>query len=220
MEKGIPNVAALQGGWAAWLQANHPLEGTQVVPPDATAAAWVASGGTAALGDADAPVLIVEFSDFQCPYCRWHALQTLPRIVETYVNTGKVRYIFKDFPLPSHPNAPKAAEAARCAGAQGVYWTMHDRLFRNLNEWSQREAEELVDIFVDYTGGLGLDEMAFRECLETGQQGEQVRQNQWEGQQAGVQGTPSFLINGQLLSGAHPFDDFQQIIEAELQRLP
>jgi len=147
-------------------------------------------------------------------------LQTLPRIVETYVDTGKVRYIFKDYPLPSHPNASKAAEAARCAGAQGVYWAMHDRLFKDLKEWSQRGAEELVDTLVGYAGALDLDEMAFRECLETGQQGEQVRQNQWEGQQAGVQGTPSFLINGQLLSGAHSFEDFQQIIQAELKGVP
>ncbi len=220
MEKGFANVAALQGGWAAWLQADYPLEGSQVIAPDSTAEAWVASEGTAELGDADAPVLIVEFSDFQCPYCRWHALQTLPRIIETFVDTGKARYVFKDYPLPSHPNAPKAAEAARCAGVQGAYWALHDRLFKDLNEWSQQGEKESVATFVGYAGTLGLNEIAFRECLETGQMGELVRQNQWEGQQAGVQGTPSFLINGQLLSGAHSFDDFQQIIEAELQRVP
>lgn len=220
MEKGVPNVAALQGGWVAWLQAGYPLEGHQVTAPSAAAEAWAASGGTAALGDADAPVTIVEFSDFQCPYCRRHVLQTLPRIVETYIDSGKVRYIFKDYPLPSHPNAPKAAEAARCAGAQGVYWEMHDRLFKDPKEWSQQEEEDVIDTFVGYAGDLELDEMAFRVCLESGQSGEQVRQNQWEGQQAGVQGTPSFLINGQLLSGAHSFDDFQRIIEAELQSVP
>jgi protein-disulfide isomerase len=86
--------------------------------------------------------------------------------------------------------------------------------------WPQQGEKESVATFVGYAGALGLDEIALRECLETGQMREQVRQNQWEGQQAGVQGTPSFLINGRLLSGAHSFDDLQQIIEAELQRVP
>jgi protein-disulfide isomerase len=220
MEKGVANVAALQGGWAAWLQAGFPLEGTQVAVPNATVEAWDASGGTALLGDADAPVTIIEFSDFPCPYCRRYALQTLPKIVETYVDTGKVRYIFNDFPLESHPNALKAAEAARCAGVQGAYWVMHDRLFRDQKEWSQQGAEQVLDTFVGYATDLGLDETAFHQCIESGQYGQQIRQHQWEGQQAGVQGTPSFLINGQLLSGAHPFEEFQRIIEEELQGLP
>jgi protein-disulfide isomerase len=220
VEKGVASVAALQGGWAAWLQANYPLEGTQVVVSNATAEAWDASGGMAALGDVDAPVTIVEFSDFQCSYCRRHVLQTLPQIVETYVEAGKVRYIFKDFPLESHPNAPKAAEAARCAGAQGSFWAMHDRLFQDLKEWAPQGGEQLIETFVGYAGALGLDEMAFGRCMESSQYGQQVRQNQWEGQQAGVGGTPSFLINGQLLSGAHSFEEFQRVIEAELQGLP
>jgi protein-disulfide isomerase len=97
---------------------------------------------------------------------------------------------------------------------------MHDRLFEDLKAWSQQGEEELFDTFARYASDLELDGMAFHECLESGQSGVQVRQNQWEGQQAGVQGTPSFLINGQLLSGAHPYDDFQQIIEAELEGLP
>jgi protein-disulfide isomerase len=220
MEKGVNNVAALQGGWAAWLQAGYPLEGTQVAAPNATAEAWDASGGMASLGAADASVTIVEYSDFQCPYCRQHALQTLPKIVETYVDTGKVRYIFNDFPLESHPNAAKAAEAARCAGAQGAYWVMHNRLFQDPKEWSQQGEGEGIDTFVGYAADLGLDQAAFRQCIESGQYGPQIRQTLWEGQQAGVQGTPSFLINGQLLSGAYPFDEFQRIIEDELQDAP
>jgi protein-disulfide isomerase len=202
------------------LQANYPLEGSQVPAPNGTAQAWDASGGIAVLGDADAPVTIVEFSDFQCPYCRRHVLQTLPRIVETYVDTGQVRYVFKDFPLESHPNAPKAAEAARCAGAQGSFWAMHDRLFEDLKEWSPLEGGSMIETLVGYASDLGLDEAAFGQCMESGQYGPQVRQNQWEGQQAGVVGTPSFLINDQLLSGAHPFEEFRRIIEAELQGRP
>jgi protein-disulfide isomerase len=139
-------------------------------------------------------------------------LQTLPKIKETYIDTGKVRYEIKDFPLPSHPNAPKAAEAARCAGAQGAYWAMHHRLFDDQKGWSKQAEEGIVD-----AQDLDLDVEAFRSCLESGQFGELVRLDQWEGQQAGVRGTPSFLVNGQLLTGAHPFESFQEIIEAELQ---
>lgn len=144
-------------------------------------------------------------------------LQTLPKIKETYVDTGKVRYEVKDFPLPSHPNAPKAAEAARCAGAQGAYWAMHHRLFDDQNEWSKQAEDGIIDVLVRYAQDLGLDAEAFRSCLESEQFGEHVRLDQWEGQQAGVRGTPSFLVNGQLLTGAHPFKSFQEIIEAELQ---
>ncbi len=144
-------------------------------------------------------------------------LQTLPRIKESYIDTGKVRYVFKDFPLPSHPNAQAAAEAARCAGAQGTYLEMHAQLYEAQSEWSRQEKAKALNTFVSYAENLGLDAAAFRECLESGQFGEQVRQDAREGQQAGVQGTPSFLINGQLIAGAHPFETFQQIIEAELQ---
>lgn len=213
MEKGVINVAALQGGWAAWQHAGYPVEGTRV--PTVTAVE-----GMPVLGNADAPVTILEFSDYQCPYCRQYVRQTLPKILATYVETGQVRYLFKDFPLESHPNAQKAAEAARCAGVQGAYWAMHGRLFDAQREWAQRGQEEALEKFVRYAEELGLDATSFRDCLESGESGEQIRQDLWEGQQAGVRGTPSFLINGQLLAGAYPFETFQQMIEAELQQSP
>lgn len=213
MEKGVTSVAALQGGWAAWQHAGYPVEGTRV--PTVTAVEEMP-----VLGNADAPVTILEFSDYQCPYCRQYVQQTLPKILAAYVETGQVRYLFKDFPLESHPNAQKAAEAARCAGVQGAYWAMHGRLFDAQREWAQREQEEALEKFVRYAEELGLDATSFRDCLESGESGEQIRQDQWEGQQAGVRGTPSFLINGQLLAGAYPFETFQQMIEAELQRSP
>ena len=145
-------------------------------------------------------------------------LQTLPKLIETYINSGQVRYQFKDFPLPSHANAQEAAEAARCAGVQGVYWPMHNRLFADQKAWSQRPGAETLDLFVGYAEELGLELTAFRQCIESGQFGQQVREDLWEGQQAGVRGTPSFLINGQILSGAHPFELFKQVIEAELEK--
>lgn len=146
-------------------------------------------------------------------------LQTLPKLIQTYVNSGQVRYQFKDFPLSSHANAQKAAEAARCAGVQGVYWPMHNRLFEDQKAWSQKPGAEALDLFVGYADDLGLDTAAFRQCIESERFGQQVREDLWEGQQAGVRGTPSFLINGQFLAGAHPFEMFEQVIEAELEEV-
>lgn len=220
MENGLTNVAALHGGWAAWRQAGYPVEGKSVTAPTATAAAWVAAGGMPALGQAGAPVTILEFSDYQCPYCRQHAQRTLPRIIETYVDSGQVRYLFKDFPLDSHPNAQKAAEAARCAGTQGAYWAMHHHLYDDQKAWSKEEEALAIETFVGYARALELDADAFRTCLESGQFGEQVHLDRWEGEQAGVGGTPSFLINGQLLEGAQPFEAFQERIEGELSMRP
>lgn len=147
-------------------------------------------------------------------------LQTLSQLKETYIDTGLVRYIVRDFPLPSHPNAAIAAEAARCAGVQGSYWPMHGLLFNLQRQWSPQGPEKVRDTFVGYAVDLALDAVAFRECLETGEFGELVRQDVWEGEQAGVHGTPSFRINGQLIRGAHPFETFQELIEAELEKAP
>lgn len=147
-------------------------------------------------------------------------LQTLPKIDETYIQTGQVRYVVKDFPLPSHANAQVAAEAARCAGVQGGYWVMHGRLFQDQKEWASQAGATVIQTIVGYAQELGLDEEALRQCVESGQFGELIRQDQWEGQQAGVQGTPSFLINGQLFVGAYPYEAFEAFIEAALAGEP
>ena len=147
-------------------------------------------------------------------------LLTLPQLKRTYIDTGLVRYVAKDFPLSSHANAATAAGAARCAGAQGAYWAMHDLLYTRQGQWSSQGAEQVVEAFVAYSEELGLDGVSFRECMDTGEFEELIRQDLWEGEQAGVRGTPSFLINGQLIQGAHPFETFQQLIEAELENAP
>lgn len=211
MRRGLSRVAALAGGWAAWLEAGYPVEGSAVATPTES---WAPD--MAVLGSANAPVTIVEFSDYQCGYCRQYALETLPQIIEMYVDTGQVRYVFKEFPLPWHANAQLAAEAARCAGAQGAYWDMHGRLFAEQSQWADQTADEVKISLGAYAGELGLDADAFQQCLESGAAGAQVRQDQSEGSQAGVQGTPSFFINDQFAVGAYPFENFQQMIEAVL----
>lgn len=142
----------------------------------------------------------------------------MPKILETYIDTGKVYYVFKDFPLTFHPNAQKAAEAARCAGAQGAYWQMHDRLFESQSQWSGQNAQAALNTFVSYAQELGLEAGDLRACVESGQFAAQIAQDFQEGQQAGIQGTPSFLINGQIMVGAYPFENFQQRIEAALRQ--
>jgi len=143
-------------------------------------------------------------------------LLTIPEIKKNYIDTGKVRYIFRDFPLSFHPNAEKAAEAAHCAGAQGAFWAMHDKLFSAQSAWSG--LADVNDAFAGYAGQMGLDVAAFRACLESGQFAAQITREVQEGQAAGVGGTPSFLINGQLMVGAYPYSEFERRIEAELAR--
>lgn len=135
-----------------------------------------------------------------------------------YIDTGQVYYVFKDLPLSFHPNAQKAAEAARCAGAQGAYLPMHELLFTQQSQWSGQDAAASLRTFVAYAGELGLDTEAFLACVESGQFAAQIAQDMQEARQAGISGTPSFLINGQLLVGAYPFENFQQMIEAAPQK--
>jgi protein-disulfide isomerase len=168
-----------------------------------------------ARGAADAPITIVEFSDFQCPFCQRHYEQTLPKLIENYIDTGKVRYVFKDFPLTRlHPQAVEAALAAECAGEQDAYWEMHDKLYGEQPRWSgQQNATEVFSAFADE---LGLDVEAFDQCMEEQRYKDNISSNFQEGVNAGVTGTPAFFIEGQFLSGAQPFEVFQRIIESLL----
>ena len=160
-------------------------------------------------GDPNAPVTIVEFSDYECPFCGRYVKQTYPQITKEYIDTGKVRYIFRDFPLSFHAQAQKSAEAAECAGEQGKYYEMHDILF-------EKGVNGGVPSFKQYAKDIGLNSAAFDTCLDSGSMAQEVKNDMAEGQAAGITGTPGFIINGQKVSGAQPFSVFQQIIEAEL----
>ncbi len=167
------------------------------------------------MGDPNAPVVIVEFSDYQCPFCQRHFQQVLPEL-QKMVDAGEVQYVFKDFPLTSiHPQAPKAAEAARCAGDQDAYWEMHDKLFENQGGWSGNPASN--DVFKGLADELGLDGAEFATCLDSGKYTAAVEANLQEGVGYGVRGTPAFFINRELLPGAYPIEAFQQVIAAVTQ---
>ncbi|HZY03432.1 MAG TPA: thioredoxin domain-containing protein [Anaeromyxobacteraceae bacterium] len=157
-------------------------------------------------GPAKAPVTIVEFSDFECPYCG-RAEAVVNQVLETYGD--KVRLVYRDYPLPFHPNAPKAAEAAHCAGDQGKYWQMHGKLFAN-----QRALA--LDSLKGYAKDLGLDAGKFNACLDSGEKAKLVEANRKAGDEAGVSGTPAFFVNGLLISGAQPFEAFKQLVDGEL----
>lgn len=170
------------------------------------------------MGSPNAPVVIVQFADFQCPFCQRHNDQTEPLIYDQYIRTGLVRYVVKDFPLPSHAQAQKASEAAECAGAQGAYWPMHDMLYDEQQQWSGNAGS--LALFKQYARGLGLDGAAFDACLDGGVFYEEVRRDYQEGRDAGVGGVPMFFLYGPYFNttilGAYPFPVFQAAIDSLL----
>jgi protein-disulfide isomerase len=161
-------------------------------------------------GAAGAPVTLVEFSDFECPFCK-QTRPTLKQLLERY--PGKVRLAYRDFPLESiHPQARRAAEAARCAHDQGKFWEYHDVLFAQSPKLA---AEDLRR----YAGEVGLDVTKFDGCLAAGTHKAAVQRDVEEGNQLGITGTPAFFVNGRPLSGAQSFEAFARVIDDELTRL-
>lgn len=174
--------------------------------------AQLEEGAAGIKGEKGAPITIVEFSEYECPFCQRYVEDAYVQIWQKYAD--KIRYIFHDYPLPFHKHAQKAAEAARCAGAQGKYWEMHDLLFKNRDTWVGKE--DSTQDFNAYAQQLGLKKEEFAACLSSGKQARAVQTDFELGQSVGVQGTPTFFINGQKLVGAQPFEAFKEIIEAEL----
>jgi len=166
-------------------------------------------------------VTIIEFSDFQCPFCLRFWNETLPQIKQEY--EGKVRFVYRDFPLTSiHEWAQKAAEAAECADDQNKFWEYHDLIFANQSALNQQLDTEglsaVLTTFGGYASDLGLDTAAFNDCLDSGKYTSEVQKDVQDGQSYGVTGTPAFFINGQLVSGAQPFASFKTVIDAALEQ--
>ena len=159
-------------------------------------------------GPATAPVTIIEFSEYQCPFCG-RVTPTLKALEQKYGD--KVRVVFKDFPLQNHLQAPKAAEAAHCAGDQGKYWELHDRLFAN------QQQLQIADL-KKHAGEVGLDQATFDQCLDSGKNAKIVQEDVDLGSSMGVSSTPTLYINGRLVTGAQPTSVFEAIIDEELAR--
>jgi protein-disulfide isomerase len=166
------------------------------------------------MGDADAPVVITEFSDYQCPACASVEEQVIPGLIEQYVDTGKVRLVYREFPLDGlHPFARKAAEAAVCAGRQDGYWEMHDKLFASQPEWAAQDVSDPVEFFKGYAEEQGLDMDAFNQCLDSEEAGTEVQADFLAGQTMGVNATPTFFINDLPIRGGLPLEAMGRVID-------
>jgi protein-disulfide isomerase len=172
-----------------------------LAPPSAD----FAVGNAARLGPASAPVQLVEFADFECPYC----IKVYPELKKLKAEFGdRISLVYKDFPLPMHAHAEKAAEAARCAGVQNKFWPYHDRLFSS----TQIDVPQLKQFATD----LGLDMAKFNICLDSGQQAAAVQKDAAEAKKIGLSGTPSFFLNGHFFTGALQYEDLRKMVLREL----
>jgi protein-disulfide isomerase len=160
-------------------------------------------------GPLNAPITIVEFSDFECPYCG-RVEGTLRQLVSRYPT--QIRLAYRDFPLDFHPRAEPAAEASRCALAQGKYWPYHDLLFDNQQHLESGDLS-------NYAARLDMNAKRFEECIQQRTYAAEVQHDLDEGRKLGVTGTPAFFINGVLLAGAVPVDEFVRLIDRELKRM-
>jgi protein-disulfide isomerase len=212
-EKGVTRRIAAAGPFRVWLL----VVAIAMVLPPAVGGKDAGMGHEGRLrGDPKAPVTLIEYSDFTCGYCRKFFQETWPRLQTRYVDTGKVRFLYRDFPRASEGAAVNAARAARCAGDQGRYWPMHDRLYAR-----HHEAGELQR----HAAAIGLDVAAFTACVQNGKHREGIFQDKEEGLDVGVRGTPGFVLQltkqaGEpaiLIPGAFPFDVFAEQIDRLLK---
>jgi len=174
------------------------------------------------IGNPNAPVTIVESSDFECPFCARFHQQTLPLIMENYVETGAVNIVYRDFPIDSiHPNARIAHIASECADEQGMFWPYHDILFEMQSEWSGLGSEDVVGQVITYAEMLSLDAGAFTSCLGDPGIGAEIDADKSQGSRYGASGTPAFFIGNaetgyEMVAGAKPFESFAQVIDQKL----
>jgi protein-disulfide isomerase len=175
------------------------------------------------IGNPNAPITIIEFSDFQCPFCARFHVETLPSIMNEYINDGQVKLVFRDFPIQSiHPNALPASVAAECANEQKKFKEMHDVLFENQKEWSNQSIDNAMITFNQYASKMGLEEEKFDSCLKNGKYIEEIQKDLDDGRTYGISGTPGFFVgNDQIgfveLKGAQPFENFKKVIDSQLK---
>jgi protein-disulfide isomerase len=167
----------------------------------------VSAANSPAKGSSSAPIEMIEFSDFQCPFCL-RADPTVRQVLSTYGD--RIRFVYRHYPLPNHPNARPAAEAAACAGEQSKFWPYHDKLFANPTKLSDADLKQAA-------AELGLNTAQFNACVDTHKLKAQVDADIKAGEEAGVNGTPAFFVNGRLISGAQPYEVFKKTIDEELE---
>ena len=201
-------VAGLAVGYFSWGSVPIAVKADESVNSAQASKRYDVPIGTAPIwGPENAPVTIIEFSDYECPYCKKWTTEIWPQIEQAYPD--QIRLVYKDFPLSqSHPNASPAASAARCANDQGKYWLFHDRLFASSSLNAQ--------IFTNIATALGLDVAKWNDCINSNKYKADIEADYNYGAQLGINGTPTFFINGLPMVGAQPFSAFKQVIDQEL----
>jgi protein-disulfide isomerase len=211
---------ALVGAGVLWYVAQHkPSTAAPVAAasgPLPVAAADGFRGYT--LGAASAPIEITEYSDFECPFCASFATVQMPVIREQLIATGKARWRFRDFPLPSHAYSRSAALAAQCAGEQGKFWEMHDQLFVN-HQWAQT-GKNPSGLFRDFAKAIGLDLAKYDACMDSQRYAGRIQASVAEGAALAVKGTPSFFVNGRPFEGRATSDDFKALVDGLSKQSP
>jgi protein-disulfide isomerase len=200
-----------------------PTAPTQQAPaPSLQKIQSVSLDGALTLGKQDAAVAVVEFADFQCPFCKRHFDDSFTQIKQEYVDSGKIKYVYKNYPLEMHPNAQPAANAAECANEQGKFWEYHDKLFATQTEWEGQESANATATFKQYAADLGLNAAQFNSCLDSDKYQSQIDKETQEGSSYGVSGTPAFFIGNDKagytpVQGAKPYTTFKQAIDQAIQ---
>ena len=172
-------------------------------------------------GNPDAPITIIEFSDFQCPFCSKFYAQTLPQIEKNYIDTGKVKLVYRDLPLAFHSNAKPASIAAECADEQGKFWEYHDVLFENQASWQGLGPDARNTEFSTYASDMGLNLASFDSCVNSVKTASEVTADSLDAAKYGATGTPTFFIGNEKdgfikLIGAQPYASFQKAIDSQL----
>ena len=196
---------------AVWFQGKNKIDTTANIGGKI---AKVELGSLPILGEKNAKVEIVEFGDYQCPFCGRFFQQTEPLIRDQYVKTGKVKFVWRDFAFLG-PESFWSAEAARCANDQGKFWQYHDLLFNR--QKGENEGAFIKDNLKKFAGELGLNQSEFDACLDSGKYTQAVKDDTDAGRVAGVTGTPASFVNGQIVEGAQPFEVFKTLIESHLK---
>jgi protein-disulfide isomerase len=193
----------------------------QPTQPSAPTLVMVSLDDDPVLGSKDAPVTIVEFSDFQCPFCSRFYHDTLSQIEQNYIETGKVKIVYRDYPLSFHQNAKAAHIASECADEQNKFWSYHDVLFEKQTQWQSLAADAATQEFLAYAEELGLEKDSFESCLGSSQAEQEVTKDFTDGSRYGTTGTPTFFIGNEKdgfvkIVGAQPYATFASAIDSQL----
>jgi protein-disulfide isomerase len=204
-------VVAIGGG--AWLvySARHKPE-ERIVPATAAPVAPAGSFHGYTLGNDAAPVHVVEYSDFECPFCASFVTVQMPEVSQQLINTGKVHWRFRDFPLSGHKHSRTAALAAQCAGEQGKFWEMHDQLFYN-HQWAQRDKDP-SGLFREFAKTIGLDADRYGACVDSQRYAGRIEESRLEGEALGVDHTPSLYVNGRIFRGQPTSDGLKALVDS------